>query len=423
MNIKQQVYAAIEADREYLTALGRELFHMPELGYKETATARRVMQEMEKAGFRAISRCGLTGVKAAAGGGGPCVAIIGELDAVPAPGHPAADPDTGAAHACGHSAQLAAMLGAGRALRPVLGQLGGRLCLLATPAEEFIEIDYRLNLKQQGHITRLGGKQQLIAESAFDDIDIVIMAHAKCGSGAPQVVVHGSSLGFTGKSIRFLGKAAHAGAAPWEGVNALNAASLAITAIHHLRETFCDQDMVRVHPIITKGGDAVNTVPHDVRMECFVRAANLPALRDASARVDRAIEGACHALGAGVEIKTIPGYMPLEQNHRLGEVFAQNAANLLGEGAVARGLPFSGSTDMGDVSWLLPAIHPTVNGFGGTLHGADFCVLDEELAYVTAAKLLAGSVTDLLAQNAALAREIIGAQPRKAKDEYTAVWG
>lgn len=155
-------------------------------------------------------------------------------------------------------------------------------------AEEYVEIGWRAGLRRAGEVQYLGGKQQLIAEGAFDDIDMAMMVHSETDAPQPRAVVAGAAGGFIGKELRFLGKEAHAGGAPWEGVNALNAASLAIAAIHANRETFRDEDHVRVHPIITKGGDLVNTVPADVRMESYVRAASVQAMRTANAKVNRA---------------------------------------------------------------------------------------------------------------------------------------
>lgn len=159
-------------------------------------------------------------------------------------------------------------------------------------AEEYVEIGWRAGLRRAGEVQYLGGKQQLIAEGAFDDIDMAMMVHSETDAPQPRAVVAGAAGGFIGKELRFLGKEAHAGGAPWEGVNALNAASLAIAAIHANRETFRDEDHVRVHPIITKGGDLVNTVPADVRMESYVRAASVQAMRTANAKVNRAARGA-----------------------------------------------------------------------------------------------------------------------------------
>ena len=306
--------------------------------------------------------------------------------------------------------------------KAVADSLAGSVCLLAAPAEEYVEIGWRAGLRRAGEVQYLGGKQQLIAEGAFDDIDMAMMVHSETDAPQPRAVVAGAAGGFIGKELRFLGKEAHAGGAPWEGVNALNAASLAIAAIHANRETFRDEDHVRVHPIITKGGDLVNTVPADVRMESYVRAASVQAMRTANAKVNRAARGAAYAVGARVEIDDMPGYLPLAQNAALSELFAANVPVCAPGLAVERGLPFCGSTDMGDVSYLLPVIQPTVSGFSGAAHSRDFAVADEALAYLAPAKLMAATVIDLLAGGAAKGRSVLADAPRRTRDEYSALW-
>ena len=118
----------------------------------------------------------------------------------------------------------------------------------------------------------------MINEGAFDDIDMAMQMHADKNMPRPTVSVGSSSNGFVGKTVRYVGKVAHAADAPHEGVNALNAAMLGLMGINALRETFREDDVVRVHPIITKGGDFVNSVPADVRMELYVRAKTMEAI-------------------------------------------------------------------------------------------------------------------------------------------------
>ncbi len=148
-----------------------------------------------------------------------------------------------------------------------------------------------------------------------------MMVHSETDAPQPRAVVAGAAGGFIGKELRFLGKEAHAGGAPWEGVNALNAASPSRPSMPTVRlsatRTMC------VHPIITKGGDLVNTVPADVRMESYVRAASVQAMRTANAKVNRAARGAAYAVGARVEIDDMPGYLPLAQNAALSTVRGQ----------------------------------------------------------------------------------------------------
>ena len=229
----------------------------------------------------------------------------------------------------------------------------------------------------------------------------------------------GTSNGMVAKRIQFTGRGSHAGGAPHLGINALNAASLALMAIHANRETFRDDDTVRVHPIITKGGEAVSAVPADVRMETFVRAKTVDAVLDASRKVDRALKAGAMAVGAKVNIQTFPGYLPLRQNTRMGDLFRANAVSLVGDENVGHVEHRTGSTDMGDVSHLMPVIHPYVGGATGLSHGSDYVVHDYNLAVTTAAKALAATVVDLLGDGAAQAGMVVsGHKPAMTKNEY-----
>ena len=419
---KKRATAVIDSHAEQLIAFGEDILRHPELGFQEARTCAKVTEAFEALGITEITHPAKTGVKAwLRRADSPRIAIIGELDAVVSPQHPCAG-ERGAAHACGHNAQLAALLGCALGLREVLEELDGSVCLLAAPAEEYLEIGWRQELRERGEIAYLGGKQQLIAEGVFDDIDLAIMVHSETNAPYPRIVVNGSASGFIGKTVRFLGKEAHAGGNPWEGVNALNASALAISAIHFNRETFRDTDCVRVHPIITKGGDAVNTVPADVHMESYVRAATVEALREANSKVNRAIRGASFAVGADVEIEDLPGYLPLKQNAMLSDLFAENAALICPEIRVERSLPFCGSTDIGDVSYLLPVIQPTISGFTGTAHSKDFAISDPSMAYLLPAELMAATVIDLLQDGAQIAKRILASSTRHTKNEYAALW-
>lgn len=424
VKLKTRACFAIEDKAKALYALGDALLHTPELGYKEYRTAAMVLAEMEALGLENIRRFGGNGIKAWLHGSkpGPRLCIMGELDAVVSPQNPDADPATGAAHACGHNAQLTAMLGAARALKPLREHLCGSVCFFAVPAEEYVEIEWRQSLVKEGKLAYLGGKQQLLHEGAFEDIDLAMMVHSETGPEKAHVVVNGPASGFIGKNVRFIGKEAHAGGAPHEGVNALDAAMLAISAINAHRAAFRDEDRVRVHPILTKGGDLVNIVPADVRMESYVRAASVSAMCQANARVDRAIQGAAYAMGAQAEIENLPGYLPLCQNTDMGHLFAQNAAALLGAGAVEEGLVFAGSTDAGDLSQVLPLIQPTVSGFMGAAHSREFHISDRRLAYLVPAQLLAMTALDLLTGDGSQARAIAGSHKRLSVQEYEQYW-
>jgi len=421
--LKKQVCKAIDIRASEIIAIGNHIRSHPEIGYRETKTSQLVAEEFAKLGAEIEEGLGITGVKAylSPKSDGPILAVLGELDGLVCPKHPHADPGTGIAHTCGHNAQIAMMLGVGMGLvdSGILPDLGGRVVLLAVPAEECVDLADRRRLRDEGRIEFFGGKAELIKQGAFDDIDAAMILHALPGVPDRKFAIGGSCNGFLAKAICYRGQAAHAGAGPEAGINALNAAALGILGVHTQRETFRDEDVIRVHFILTKGGDVVNTVPDDVRLELFVRGKTLEAILDASGKVDRALQGAAAMVGASVEIEDLPGYLPLIQDATLADVFFANAAELVGEKNVWRGGHHAASTDMGDVSHLIPSIHPSGGGFSGMIHNESFAIDDEEMAYVMPAKALAMTVVDLLSDGATLATKAIDAfEPILSKDEY-----
>lgn len=226
--------------------------------------------------------------------------------------------------------------------------------------------------------------------------------------------------GLVAKFVRFIGKAAHAGGAPERGINALNAASLALSAIHYQRETFRDQDHIRVHPILTRGGETVNIVPRLATMETFVRGATIEPILEANGKVDRALRGAALATGATVEITTLPGYLPLAPNDAMVKLYGANAATLVDQSEINPDLGHrSGSTDMGDLSQIMPCVHPYAGGAQGNGHGSDYEIVDYESAAVLPAKLMAMTVIDLLANGAATGKTIVSeTKPNMTKQQY-----
>lgn len=424
--LKQQVCQTIDAQAASIRALAEAIAAEPELGFKENKTAAKIAAFWQEHGLTAESGLALTGLKTRLHGrqSRRTVAVLGEMDAVTCFEHPQADAVTGAAHACGHHAQIAAMVGCGLGLAAsgAMQQLDGDVALFAVPAEEYVEIEYRNRLRQEGKLHYLSGKSELIYQGAFDDVDMAMMVHLSTeGNAGRSVQVGGTSNGFIGKMIQYTGREAHAAGAPHEGVNALNAAMLAMMAVHAQRETFRDEDYVRFHPIITKGGDLVNIIPSDVRLESYVRARTVDAMVDANHKVDRALQAGAMAVGADVTIRDLPGYLPMLNDPRMSDYFAANAAELLGEAAIEQLNHHAASTDMGDVAHIMPVIHPWIGGVSGNAHTRDFCVTDPEMAYILSSKLLAMTVIDLLADEAAGAEQILAQhQPRMSKAEYLA---
>ncbi len=419
--IKSKIINAIDENKDEIIKIAEQILNNPETGYKEEKTSALTRKVFDSLSLPYQYPLAKTAVKATLGAKSdkPNVCIIGEMDALSCNGHPFASSD-GIAHACGHHAQMAAMLGAAIALTKsgVIDDLDGNISFFAVPAEEFIELEYRKSLKDKGEISYYGGKQQLISEGAFDDVDMALMLHAQPNEEKANVYVRGYNLGFLAKTITFRGKAAH-GSKPFEGTNALNAAALALIGIHSNRETFKDEDRIRIHPIITKGGDVINSVPDEVCIETYVRGATFEAIKKGDDAVMRSTSGAAQMIGATVEIEDIPGYLPLSESLELSEVFENVCKEVIGSDALIYNEPVTGSTDIGDLSYVLPTIQPSIGGFSGNLHGKEFVASDKETAYVLSAKLLALTAAELLYDGAKKAKAVKEAfKPQMTKDEY-----
>jgi amidohydrolase len=422
--MKARVCQSIDAHASELEHLARQIFAQPELGFKEHRTATLVHEWFDKLGVAHRDGIALTGTRADQRCGnpdGPTLAILGELDSLLCWEHPDRDPRTGAVHACGHNAQIAMMLGAGLALREVLPDLTGTIALMAVPAEEYVELEERLAFREQGQLEFLGGKAEMVRLGAFDDVDLAMMVHATARPEDGDIAVGGTNNGMVAKFVRFLGRTSHAGGAPDQGINALSAARVAMAAIDAVRETFRDDDHIRVHPIITRGGDVVNAIPADVRLEMFCRGATVEAIEVAHRKVDRALKAGALALGGAVEITTLPGYLPLFHEPNLVSLFRANAVDVVGAANVRDKGHGGGSTDMGDISHILPTVHPYAGGASGAGHGADYRIDDYARAVANPAKLMAMTAIDLLSDNAREARRIKAEfKARMTKEQYLA---
>ena len=424
--LKKRVFETIDGRADEIIAIGEKIRRHPELGFKEVRTSSLVEETFTRLGLSPKAGLALTGVRAEVtgrAGSGPTLALLGELDALVVAGHPEADPATGAAHACGHNAQVAGLLGAAMGLldAQVFDHLAGRAVFFAVPAEEYGDIEWRVTQARAGRLEFLGGKPELLRLGHFDDVDLAMMIHTTSRTEDGKAGVPDSNNGCLVKTIRYLGKAAHAGGAPHLGINALYAAQIGLAAVNAVRETFRDEDTIRVHPIITHGGSQVNVIPGEVRLETYVRGRTVEAILAAEKKVDRAFRAGALALGAKVEIETLPGYMPLRCDPVMAERFRETMTGLVGEEHFRRIGHRTGSTDMGDLSQVMPVLHPYIGGARGTGHAADFEIVDRPLAYVAPAKALAAMVVDMLADGARGAREVIAkAKPPMTREAYLA---
>ena len=422
--LKRRACEAVDKNADKIIAFGESVFAEPELGFKEFKTAEKVHKMLDELGIEHQDGVAITGVIAPMKGRSSKVrlALMGELDAIVAPGHRCADPVTGAAHSCGHHVQIATIMGAAMALKDsgIMSELDGDIVLMGVPAEEGVELEYRHGLIKEGKLSFIGGKQEFIKLGVFDDIDMMLMQHT---DGSDKVAAGGPvGMGYVAKLVYYKGKEAHAGGAPWDGVNALQAAKIGLMAIDAQRETFRDKDNVRVHPIITKGGDLVNVVPADVRIETFCRANNMEAIEDASMKVNRALKAGADAIGAEVEIVDIPGYMTPYECPEMKAVVEDNLALIYGKENVVPGVGYT--TEANDVAHLLPVVHCTIGGAEGIAHSSHYEIRDKDSAYIKATKMLLCSAIDLLANGAEKGLSVKkNFKAPMTKEEYLRTWG
>ncbi len=403
----QNVSQAVEKYRSLILEAERYIWQNPETGYKEVKTSKYLAEQFEKLGYTLTYARDITGFYTLVDTGrpGPTVLVLAELDSVLCPTHPQSDPQTGAVHACGHNAQCAALLGVAAVLKEpgVADGLCGKIQLCAVPAEELLEIEYRSELVRQGKIKYLGGKSEFLHRGYFDGVDLAFMVHA-----AGRFCSLAGSIGCITKKIIYKGKAAHAGGAPWDGHNALYAANCGINALNALRETFIESDKIRVHPIITHGGDAVNAIPERVTLESYVRGATFAAIEAQNRKVNQALIGAALSLGTNIEIIDAPGYSPLLNDPGMLEICKEAALQLMpAEEFAISDEVWSASTDMGDLSCLMPVVHPYAGGSTGNPHGNDYEISDPEAACVVSAKWQVLMLRLLLQNDAARAKQIV----------------
>jgi amidohydrolase len=377
--VKDQIAAAVDRLGDDLESLSRRIHDNPELGYHEVKAAGWLTEFLAGHGFK-VER-GVAGVDTAfratlETGAGPTIAIMCEYDALPAIGH-----------ACGHNVIATAGVGAGAGLAAVRDRLPhGRILVIGTPAEE-----------------GGGGKVRLLRGGVFESVDAAMMVH-----GWDRWVPHQDLLGVARVGFEFTGRAAHASADPWEGVNALDAVIQTFNNIAMLRQQVRPDS--RIHGIVTSGGAAPNIIPEYTAAMFYVRAAHLDYLADLQARVIACAEGAAQATGCTVKATVYDNtYEPMKRNQTLADAFRTNMRTL--------GIPESpevkerlGSSDVGNVSQALPTIQPYVKiaPDGTPWHSRAFAeAAVSPLAregMLAAAKVMAMTTLDLLAEPGLVAR-------------------
>jgi amidohydrolase len=321
----------------------KDLFAMPELGFKEQRTKAYLLNLFSESNVE-IEDFGLSGFSVSIGQGKPHVGLIAEMDALVVTNHFMASPSDGAAHACGHHLQSAIMAGVMKLLVTQKTVTQGKVTCYFIAAEEYVDLDARKQLRDQGKITLLSGKQNLIIEDRFKDVDVLISCHTMGATDRPKMEINSMLSGFVYKKYTFIGKSSHAAVAPHLGVNALSAMALAQNAIGLLRETFREEDLIRVHLMSTLGGQSVNAVPSKTVLEGYVRSIDTNILTQVSEKIDHTVTHSAQALFAQVEIESTPGYFPLKQSEELSDVLRPFMVACVGENIVNHQKSFAAGT-------------------------------------------------------------------------------
>ena len=384
-DLKDSIVQAVDRLADQLEALSHRIHGHPELAYQEVQACGWLSDFLTRQGYKVEK--GVGGVDTAfrgtiETGDGPTIAILCEYDALP-----------GIGHACGHNVIATAGAGAGAALAAVKAELPrGRIQVIGTPAEE-----------------GGGGKVKLINAGVFKDVDCAMMIH-----GFDRTILHQDLLGIARGTFEFSGKASHASADPWEGVNALDACIQMYNAVSMLRQQI--RPDCRIHGIITSGGAAANIIPEYAASVFYVRAPRIDTMWDLFKRVTAAAEGAARATGCSLKVTQHDSvYEPMKSSRVMLDLFAANMKTA----GLTEGAPIPdrlGSSDIGNVSQVIPAIQPMVAIAppGMAIHTREFAeAAVKPLAragMVAAAKTMALTTLDLLAEPARV---------QAAKDEFS----
>lgn len=407
----------LDKKKEELFALGDELFRNPELGYKEFETKKILTEYFEKNGLKVEELGYRTAFRVSVGNGRPYIGLVAELDAIPTLGHPFENKKDHAAHSCGHSTQCAIMAYTLVHLKDKVKN--GTVTLYFTPGEEFTDVLFRKQLIKNGEINYIGGKVNLLTGGCFDREDLFIHLHTM-GQTPYHFSLNSSLAGFVYKEIAFHGKASHAAVAPHNGINALNAFVLFDNAVNMLRETFQEEDHIRIHGILREGGQTVNSIPERTVYECYVRSLDQEALKKVAKQVDDAARYCAKAIGASATIKTTPGYLPMHQSREINDVIRKQMLKYCKPNEIYEDEISMAAGDIGDLSCFKPTVQFGYSGFGGNCHGKDLCILDHERAYLEPAKIVYDTVLDLLNDPQQVKKIKKAFKPSMTKEEYLA---
>lgn len=400
--------------------LGRKLFNCPELGFKEEKTLQIMSKFLSKHGIAHETGLAQTGILATLGEGDYHIAVVCDMDALPVRIGEKVVPF----HSCGHSIQCAIGLFVLVVLKTsgCFDETKGKVSLIATPAEEFTDLDYRQELIKQGKIQYASGKQNLIAQGVFDDVDCILSAHIMgVNEKNPTACfdINSTLSGFLSKKVTFTGVAAHSGAQPHLGVNALHAANLALQALSLVKDSFNPEDGIRIFPILKEGGTNINTICDRAILETYIRANSIEALNQSVMRFDEVMEHCSAIFHTTVEMETQTGYYPLVQSKQLNEIVHEKMLKLVDESQIIHDVVSGASGDLGDLSSFLPTIQFGFSGFEGRIHSDTFNIMDEKHVYCDTTQVLVETILELIN---CPEKRVINEQAIENRENYLKQW-
>ncbi len=380
MQRKDLIVSAVEKNKSLMLDAERWLWAHPQTGYTEWQAHEYLAGKFEELGYEITPVGNIPGfyTDVDTGKKGPTLYIMGELDALDIANH--AEAVDGMSHACGHHAQVSTLLGIAAVLKEdgMLDGMCGKIRLIAVPAEEMIQLDYRESLREKGTVSYMAGKVELMRRGFFGERGLAIMVHTNTNDDGIEFK---AALGFHGcilKTFKYKGVASHAGCAAHLGVNAEYAAMLGLQACNDLRETFIDSERTKFHPIMKGVQSSVNIIPDEMIVESYVRSKTIGGLIRENKKINRALAGAAAALGASVELHDRHGSSPEYHDKELMKLAEKCCSELVGEDKVEFTYDAWGSScsDFGDITAVMPGIQFNAAGALGTCHSIHFTMTE-----------------------------------------------
>lgn len=380
---------------EDIKRVAEDIYHHPELGYKEERTKQMVISYLKQLNPDIqLEEFSTTGFRTTLGDSDKelHVAFIAELDAVYAPSHMHADKATGAAHNCGHYTQVAIALALYSYFinTQAYKHFDYKITFVFVPAEEYLDLAYRDELMKQNKITHYGGKPEAMKLGVFDDIDVGICVHAIGGEFAKRTInINCDLAGFLYKRYTFIGQASHAGFDPFSSKNAYSMSTLFNVAVGLSRQQLKDSEKVRINPIVMQSDMSTNVIPNGITVGTDLRTLSVDYMKEAAGKLDAAAKGSALALQGEVEISTQMGYLPFNQNRYLSSFVKEAFEDTEEIEVLLDADPISAAGDIGDLAYMLPCIQIGYSGFTGTIHGDDFIDVDPAFIYEIFPRFLA----------------------------------